>query len=151
LSVYGAVARKFSEEACTQYGMYRLRALLSYAEAASVIIGDPGPMAIDVPRDDGRVVTKPFSECSVDEVERATRAKRSPPPERVPVPDQARLLFFEDSIFRNFEGVAPVRFTAHTEEGKTYVNLQNVPMVEMPRLMKALQEGMEAHPSLRAR
>jgi hypothetical protein len=149
LSTYGAVARSFPEEVCTQYGVYHLRALLRYAEATSTVLApDPGMLIIDVPQDDGKVLRKPFAECSVDEVERATRAKKTPPPVRVPVPDQARLLFFEDSIFRNFDGVSPVRLTAHNEEGKTFINLQSVPMSEVPRLIEALQQGLEAQPSL---
>jgi hypothetical protein len=151
LTVYGAVARSFTEAACTQYGVYGLRALMRYAEATSTVLPtDPGPMAIDVPQDDGKVLIKTFAECSVDEVERATRAKKSPPAARVPVPDQARLLFFEDSLFRNFDGVAQVRLTVRSVGGKTLVSLQDVPMSEMARLMTALQEGMEAEPSLAA-
>jgi hypothetical protein len=48
----------------------------------------------------------------VDEVERATRAKKTPPLERVPVPDQARLLFFEDSIFRERQRPARAEVSA---------------------------------------
>jgi hypothetical protein len=151
LSLYGSVARTFSEELCAQYGMYRLRALLSYAEATGAVLGDLGPMVIDVPQDDGKVLQKPFAECSVDEVERATRAKKAPPKESVPLPDRARLLFVEDSIFRNFSGVAQVRFTARSENGQTLINLQDVPMSQVTRLMKALQEGLDAQPSLVAR
>ena len=150
LSLYGSVAAKFPEEVCTQFGMYRLRALLSYVEATGALLENPGLVSIDVPQDDGKVVTKSFAECSVDEVERATRAKKSPPPVRVPVPDQARMLFFEDSIYRNFNGVAPVRLTSSSEEGTTYLNVQSVPMALVPRLIKALQEGLEAQPSVMA-
>ncbi|HEX8439460.1 hypothetical protein [Archangium sp.] len=152
LSAYGTVARQFPESVCTQYGMFNLRALISYVEATGGAMGsDPGLLTIDVPQEDGKVVTKPFSDCSVEEVERATRAKKAPPPVRVPVPDQARLLFFEDSLFRNFNGVAQVRFSAHNEDGKTFLNLQNVPMQEVTRLIQALQEGLEAQPSLLAK
>jgi hypothetical protein len=152
LITYGVVAQSFTETVCTQYGVYRLRALLRYLEATSTVMGaDPGPLVIDVPQDDGKVLKKTFAECSVDEVERATRAKKTPPPARVPVPDKARLLFFEDSIFRTFEGVAPVRFTAQNEEGKTLLNLQGVPMSEVPRLIEALQQGLDAQPSLAAK
>jgi hypothetical protein len=152
LGNYGIVARSFTEAVCTQYGVYHLRALLRYLEATGIVMGaDPGPLAIEVPQDNGKVLIKTFAECSVDEVERATRAKNAPPPARVPVPDQARLLFFEDSLFRSFEGVAPVRFTAQNEEGKTLLNLQGVPMSEVPRLIQALQQGLDAQPSLAAK
>jgi hypothetical protein len=150
LSTYGAVARSFPQEACTLYGVYHLRALMRYAEAANITwSSDPGDILIDVPQDDGKkVVKKPFAECSVDEVERATRARKTPPTVRVPVPDQARLLFFADSISRSFDGVAPVRLSSHNEEGRTVITLQNVPMAEVPRLIQALQQGLEAQPSL---
>lgn len=152
LSLYGKVARQFSVDICTQYGMYRLRALISYADATlATLPADPGPVLVDVPQDDSKVESKAFSQCSVDEVERATRAKKAKPVERVPVPDAARLLFFEDSIFRKFDKVAEVRFTARTEEGKTLLSVQDVPMAEVTRLIQALQEGLQAQPSLMAK
>jgi hypothetical protein len=152
LGNYGMVARHFREDTCTQYGMYRLRALLRYLEATNTTMPvDPGLVFIDVPQEDGKVVKKAFAECSVDEVESATRAKKAPVPVRVPVPDQARLLFFEDSIFRNFDGVAQVRLTANTQEGQTFLTVQGVPMSEVTRLIQALQQGLEAQPSLAAK
>jgi hypothetical protein len=152
LSAYGTVARQFPEAVCTQYGMFNLRALISYAATTGDVLGsDPGALGIDVPQEDGKVLRKPFRDCSVEEVERATRAKKAPVPARVPVSDKARLLFFEDSLFRNFDGVAQVRFSAHNEEGQTFLNLQNVPMQEVTRLIQALQEGLEAEPSLKAK
>jgi len=152
LSTYGAVARSFPEAACTHFGVYRLRALMRYVEAAGLVLdaADPGVMPIEVPGEDGKVGVKPFQECSVDELERATRAKKTPAPVRVPVPDRARLLFFEDSLFRNFSGVAEVRISTNSQDGKTFLNLQGVPMSEVPRLIQALQQGLEAQPSLAA-
>ncbi|MFL5356176.1 hypothetical protein [Archangium sp.] len=152
LSTYGAVARNFDGDTCTQYGVYHLRALLRYLDATGATApADPGPVSIDVPQDDSKVVTKPFAECSVDDVESATRAKRAPAPSWVPVPDKARLLFFEDSLYQNFKGVAEVRFTANNQEGTTLINLQGVPMAEVPRLIQALQQGLQAQPSLAAK
>jgi len=151
LTVYGTVARNFTEAICTQYGMGNLRELLRYAEVTNATLSeDPGSMSIDVPQEDGKTVTKPFSECSVDELERATRAKRAPAPARVPVADQARLLFFADSLDRNFEGVADVRFSSRSKSGKTLISLQDVPMTEVERLIRALQDGMNAEPTLSA-
>ncbi len=152
LGNYGIVARNFSADTCTKYGLYRLRALLRYLEAINITVPeDPGVVFIDVPQDDGKVVKKVFSECSVDEVESATRAKKAPVPVRVPVPDKARLLFLEDSLFRNFEGVAQVRLTANNQEGQTFLTVQGVPMSEVTRLIQALQQGLEAQPSLVAK
>jgi hypothetical protein len=152
LSTYGAVARTFPEAVCTQYGVYHLRGLMRYAEVTGDLLGsDPGTLGIDVPQENGTVLRQPFSECSVDEVDRATRAKKAPVPVRVPVPDQARLLFFEDSIFRNFNGVAPVRLSSRSQDGKTLLSVQDVPVSEVARLLKALQEGMSAEPTLAAK
>ncbi|MFL5345815.1 MAG: hypothetical protein ACJ8AT_13575 [Hyalangium sp.] len=146
------VARSFDADTCTQYGMYRLRALLRYLDAVSATApADPSTVVLDVPQDDDKVVKKPFVECSVDDVESATRAKRAPIAARVPVPDKARLLFFEDSIFQSFNGVAEVRFTANNRDGTTLINLQGVPMAEVPQLIQALQQGLQAQPSLAAK
>jgi hypothetical protein len=81
LSLYGRVANAFTEEFRTRYGPYKLRALLVYMEAigSTVGTGDLADAIIDVPQDDGKVVQKPFVECSVDEIERATKAKKAPP------------------------------------------------------------------------
>ncbi len=37
------------------------------------------------------------------------------------------------------------------DEGKTLLNLQGVPMSEVPRLIQALQQGLDAQPSLAAK
>ena len=149
LSNYGTVARNFAEAICTKYGMTNLRELLRYADVGGTPIPeDPGALPIDVPQEDGKLVTKPFSACSVDELERATRAKRTPAPVRVPVADQARLLFLEDSLHRRFEGVGEVRFSSRSKGGKTLISLQDVPMLELERLTQALNDGMDAEPTL---
>ena len=152
LSLYGRVANAFGEEFCTVYGPYKLRALLVYTEAigSTVETGDPGGTPIDVPREDGTMVPKSFAECSVDEIERATKAKKAPPKVRVPVADQARLLFIADSLDRNFSGVAPVRMSSRSHEGQTLISVQDVPMAQLGRLMQVIQESMDAEPTIAA-
>jgi hypothetical protein len=66
----------------------------------------------------------------------------------VPVTDRARLLFIEDSIFRKFEGSGDVRMTSRTEAGQTLVSVQDVPVTKLAQLVEALQEGMNAEPTL---
>ncbi len=149
LSAYGAVAKRFTAQHCTQYGMFNLRALISYAEAAKVQLGgeEPGAVIIDVPQEDGSVEQQLFAVCSLDEVERATRAKRLPPPAQVPVNDRARLLFLSASLDKHFQPVAPVRLTSRVQKGQTLLNLEGVPLTALPLLMTALQEGVQAEPT----
>ena len=153
LSLYGRVAQAFPEDYCTRYGPYKLRALLVYLDASGITLaeGDPAVIRIDVPGENDEVVRKPFAECSLDELERATRAKKAPPKVPVPIVDRARLLFIAESLNRNFTGVAPVRMSSRSHEGQTLINLQDVPMTQLTRLMQALQEGMDAQPTLAAR
>lgn len=152
LSAYGTVARSFPETVATQYGMFNLRALLTYADASGTVVpaGDPGPMIIDVPQEDETVKKTPFADCTVDDIERATRARRNPPRPQIPTPDAARILFIKESFKRHFTGVADISLTSRNEEGKTLVNVQNVPLSELTRLVTALQEGINAKPSAAA-
>lgn len=148
LSVYGRVAKLFPETSCTLYGPYKLNALYIYAELTGMgFAPDPANFLIDVPQDNGTMAHKPFAECSVDEIERATKAKRTPPKVNVPVGDQARMLFLADSINKSFAGVADVRLSTRNKEGKTLISLQDVPLTEVQRLMLALQQGMSAEPT----
>ncbi|HEX5751515.1 MAG TPA: hypothetical protein VFZ09_35155 [Archangium sp.] len=151
LSAYGTVARNFPESVATQYGMFNLRALLTYAEVTGTTVpADPGPLLIDVPQEDGTLLKVRFADCTVDDVERATRAKRTPPRPNVPTPDAARLLLIEDSVRRHFTGIANVSLSSRNEGGKTLLNMQNVPMVELERFLAAVREGMEAAPTIAA-
>lgn len=150
LSLYGRVAKAFPEATCTQYGPHKLRALLVYAQETDLVLvagEDPGPVVIDVPQDDETVAKQPFAECSVDDVERATRSKKAPPKVQVPVTDQARLLFITHSLTRAFSGIAPVRLTSRNSEGQTLISVQDVPMGKLKLFMQAMQEGLEAEPA----
>jgi len=146
LSNYGTVARHFSAALCTQYGMANLRTLLNYLRAAKLVLGegDPGPLLIDVPQEEGPSVQKPFSECSVEELERATRARRAPIESRLPAQDEARLQVLKDTVGKHFENVAPVRLSTRVQDGKTLLSVQDVPMSEVARLTEALLDCVEA-------
>ncbi len=153
LSNYGTVARNFTDAQCEQFGVTNLRNLLRYVEASGIALDrtNPGPTPVEFPGDDGKVYTSPFADCTIDMLERATKAKRTPAAVRVPIPDAARLLFIEDSLLKNFTGIGQVRITSHSKEGKTFVNLSDVPMTELERLLLALREGLDAQPTLAPR
>jgi hypothetical protein len=151
LALYGNVAVYISQASVAKYGTERIRAWLNYLRArhVSVPLTDPGTVLVGVPLE-GRADTtlwKPLSECSVDDVRRATRAVRSRGKARIAVTDAVRSLFLKDSIEQHFKDIATVRLNARNQDGKTLVTLYDVPVEEMARLVQALQAGMEAQPA----
>jgi hypothetical protein len=149
LSRYGAVAREFTEEVCSKYGVMRLTTLRTYAAVADIqpVSGDPGSTPIDVPQTDGgRVVRKLFSECSVEELKLAVKNKRQPSRAPMPTPDAARVELMRESISRYFAKGARVQLKTSVQRGNTLVTIQGVPLAEMERLMEALMDGLMPQP-----
>jgi hypothetical protein len=152
LTVYGRVARGFPEAVVNQYGPYKLRALLAYAEVAGIVLGvDPSSQLIDVPQDNGTLTHKSFADCTVDELQRASKAKTAPPKVAMPVADRVRLMLLGDSLGRTFSDVSSVRMTSRSLGGQTVLTVENVPVAQLERLIQALQEGASAEPTLRPR
>jgi hypothetical protein len=82
LTMYGAVVRRFSLEACEKYGMLSLGMLLEYARLAHIRSRDldknePGPTPIEIPRKGGLAITKPFSDCTAADLRQAVRTRRA--------------------------------------------------------------------------
>jgi hypothetical protein len=149
LSRYGAVAREFTEEACTKYGVTNLSALRTYAAVADIqpVSGDPGPTPIDVPQTQGGLVTrKLFSECSVEELKLAVKNKRQPSRATMPTPDTARVALMRESLSRYFAKGARVQLKTSVQRGETLVTIQGVPLAQMERLMEALLDGLMPQP-----
>jgi hypothetical protein len=149
LTRYGAVAREFTEEACTKYGVTNLSALRTYAAVANLqpVSGDPGPTPIDVPqKEGGLVVRKLFSECSVEELKLAVKSKRQPSQATMPTPDADRVKLMRESLSRYFAKGARVQLKTSVQRGQTLVTIQGVPLVEMERLMEALMDGLLPSP-----
>ncbi|HEX8441653.1 hypothetical protein, partial [Archangium sp.] len=130
LTRYGAVAREFTEAACTKYGVTNLSALRTYAVAAKLqpVGGDPGATPIDVPQEGGLVVSKLFSECSVEELKQAVKNKRHPSGATLPTPDAARVELMRESLSRYFAKGARVQLKTSLQRGETLVTIQGVPL-----------------------
>jgi hypothetical protein len=145
LSRCGTVAREFTEQACGKYGVSNLSALLTYAKQVDLRpdSNDPGATPIDVPEEGGGVVRKPFTECTVEELRRATKHKRNPTRATMPPPDATRVQLMRDALARHFSQGGNVRFNAHYQRGKTLLSLQNVPLEAVERLAEALLEGLQ--------
>ncbi len=151
LSRYGTVARHFSEDSCRKYGVVKLSTLLTYANLPPSIPlepGEPGSILIDVPPEEaGAMVTKPFVECSAEELKRAVKHKRQPAGNTLPASDAARVQFLRDSFSRYFAQGARVQLKTSLQRGKTLLTIQGVPLEQVERLMEALLDGLQpVHP-----
>jgi hypothetical protein len=145
LSLYGSVAKEFSEPVCVAYGMTKLGTLLTYEKVAKLQLpeGDPGHTTIEVPLEDGAVQRMPFADCTLEEMKRALKHKRTSDKEPVPAGEAARVQFLQDSVMRHFKENARVRVNARVHRGKTLVSMQDVPLAELERFAEALLDGMQ--------
>jgi hypothetical protein len=143
LTLYGAVARNFSETVARRFGVTCLYLLLSYKEAAGLEINpqEPGPTPIEVPDDKGQVSVLPFSKCSVEQMRLALRRKRKPsstkplPPEKVVLAEQ-----YSEAVALRFpqgEGTR-VKVLVRNEKGKAVLDFKGIPLEQVSRLIEAL-------------
>jgi hypothetical protein len=145
LTTCGAVARAFTEDACARYGVYNLKALLTYTRISGIRPSphEPGPIPIVVPREDGTEEQKPFSECSVEELKRAAKHRREPLNTWPSTEERTRIQTLRDRVSRNFAGASSrTRVNSRLYLGTAYVTLQDVPVAELERLLQALKEGL---------
>ncbi len=81
LVMFGAVARKFRQEFCEKYGMVQLGLLLEHERLCHghypYFPGDPGTMPIELPRRGGLTLTKPFADCTLEDLRQLVRARRA--------------------------------------------------------------------------
>jgi hypothetical protein len=143
LSLYGAVARAFSEVVARRFGVTCLYLLLSYKEATEVEVNpeEPGPTPIEVPDEKGQVAVQPFSACTVEQMRRAVQRKRRPasskplPPEKVALAEQ-----YSEAVALRFPSGkgALVKVTVRNQKGKAVLDFKGVPVEQVLLLAEAL-------------
>jgi hypothetical protein len=143
LSLYGAVARTFSEQVARRFGVTCLYLLLSYKEAADVEVNpeEPGSTPIEVPDENGQVAIQPFSACTVEQMRRAVQRKRKPasskplPPEKVELAGQ-----YSEAVALRFPtgNGALVKVTVRNQKGKAVLDFKGVPLEQVRLLAEAL-------------
>jgi hypothetical protein len=143
LSMYGGVARTFSEKVARRFGITCLNQLLVYKEAADLEINaeEPGPTPIEVPDEKGQLATKPFSACTVEEMRRAIQRKRKPssskplPPEKVVLAEQ-----YSHAVALRFpQGKgAIVKVALRNQKGKAVLDFKGIPLEEVLLLADAI-------------
>ncbi|HLL01835.1 MAG TPA: hypothetical protein VK539_14695 [Myxococcaceae bacterium] len=81
LVMFGAVARKFRREFCEKYGMVQLGLLLEHERLRyghyPYFPGDPGAVPVELPRRAGLTLTKPFADCTLEDLRQWVRARRA--------------------------------------------------------------------------
>jgi hypothetical protein len=82
LTLFGAVARMFDQPACEKYGVVNLGMLLEYERLRHgtllYVPREPGNIPIEIPRRGGLTLTKPFADCTPEDLRQAVRAWRAP-------------------------------------------------------------------------
>jgi hypothetical protein len=143
LLAYGAVARVFSQEVCAQFGITRLRLLLTYKVAAKIELNtaDPGGTFIMVPLKDGEVKPKLFADCGVEDLRKALANLRSPA-EPMPAEDVALVDRYREAITGRFSKDTPVRVQLRSHDGKAVVDFKGIPLSQVHMLTEALLDQL---------
>ncbi len=141
LSMYGAVAHAFSEEIARRFGITCLYLLLGYKKAAGIQVDheQPGGTLIEVPDKKGAVTSKPFSECTVEDMRKALQHKRQPSastpltPEDVAMADQ-----IGEAVTSRFVKGDPIRVQLRSIEGTAVLDIKAIPLAKVEQLKEAL-------------
>ncbi len=141
LSMYGAVAEAFTEPVARRFGVTCLYLLTIYKEAAGLELNheEPGNTPIEVPEKDGQVLTRPFSQCTVDQLRQALRRKRKPTSSK-PLPAEAEVLAgqYRQAVTSRFPKGALIQVQVRNQKGKAVVDFKGIPLEQVARLAEAL-------------
>ncbi len=145
LLAYGAVARAFTQQVCAQFGVYRLRYLLTYKDAAKIELNhdELGGTLIMVPDKNGEVKPKPFADCSVEDMRQALQHLRQGD-SSTPIPDKERALVdqYREAVIGRFPQGTPVRVQLRSHKGQTVVDFKSIPVLQVEKLTEALLDQL---------
>jgi hypothetical protein len=152
LTMYGAVAEAFSEDVSRRFGVTCLWLLLRYEKAADIEADrqEPGNTVIEVPGDNGQVASKPFSQCSVEEMRKALQGKRNPSSSK-PLPPGAveRGEQYHAAVKALFPKVTTVEVQVRNIKGKAVVDFKGIPLEQVNKLIEALTGELPPVPQVR--
>jgi hypothetical protein len=141
LTLYGAVAKDFSEPVARRFGVTCLYLLLTYKEAADIEVNheDPGDTLIEVPDDKGQVTAKPFGDCSVDQMRRALQRLRKPASSKPLTPEAEALAEqYSEAVTGSFPKGARVKVAVRNQKGKAVLDFKGIPLEQVNQLVEAL-------------
>jgi hypothetical protein len=141
LLVYSAVARAFRQEVVDQFGVTRLRTLLTYKDAAKIELDyeQPGNTFIQVPQKEGEVKPKLFSDCSSEDMRQALqRLREATPTTPIPAEDRALVDRYRKAVTDIFPRGSPVRVQMRNIKGTSVVDFRGIPVALVDKLVEAL-------------
>lgn len=143
LTMYGAVARKFSLEVCEKYGMLSLGMLLEYERLAwngRVNRAEPGPTPIEIPRKGGLKMTKPFSDCTEADLRLAVQGKRAWPGQGTRDEHEERVERYVELLRQHFEQNAhwAPRIDAEVHNRRVHLRVRHLRLADLETLTEAL-------------
>ncbi len=150
---YSAVARAFSQEVCAQFGITRLRALLTYKDATKIELNleEPGGTFIQVPDKKGEVKPKLFADCSVEDMRQALKYLREATPATpFPAEDRALVDAYREAVTRRFPQGSPVRVQLRKYKGESVVEFRIIPLAQVNQLLEALMDQLGTAPTVPA-
>ena len=141
LTTYGAVAQAFIAPVARRYGVNCLSLLLTYKEATDIEVNheEPGTALIEVPDDKGLVTTRPFGECSVEQMRRALQRKRRPASSK-PLPPEVETLAdqYREAVTGRLPRGTRVKVLLRNEKGKAVLDFKGIPVEQVSQLAQAL-------------
>jgi hypothetical protein len=141
LTLYGAVAKAFSEPVARRYGVTCLYLLLSYKEATDIEVNhaDPEGTLIQVPDDKGQLMSKPFGQCTVEQLRRALLHRRKPGATK-PLPPEAELRAgqYREAVTGRFPKGTRVKVQVRNEKGKAVLDFKGIPLEQVGQFVAAL-------------
>jgi hypothetical protein len=145
LLAYSAVARAFNQQVCAQFGVTRLRTLLTYKDAAKIELNSeaPGDTLILVPDKKGEVKPRRFADCSVEEMRQAlARLREATPTTPIPAADRALVDQYRVAVTGRFPQDSSVRVQLRKHKGNSVVDFRGIPVAQVDKLTEALLEHL---------
>ncbi|MFL5344293.1 MAG: hypothetical protein ACJ8AT_05845 [Hyalangium sp.] len=150
LTMYGAVARQFSLEECEKYGMANLGALLEYARLSCTHVSwrDPGSTPVWIPRKGGLEISKPFADCTAEDLRDAIKARRAWPGQGRLEPEEKPVEAYLETLQQHFEENTqfPPKIDARVHNRRLHVRIRHLRLWELGRLLEALRSILKPAP-----
>ena len=151
LTMYGAVAHAFELPVCEKYGMASLGALLEYLRLAHIGIWkidrkEPGPTPIEIPRRGGLSLTKPFSDCTLEDLRTAIQGRRAWPGHGKLEPEETPVERYLETLRHHFKDNAqfPPKMDAEVNNRRVHLRIRHLRVWELERLSEALKPTLKS-------